>query len=81
MARATQWTCDGCDAAAKTKPEATSPPDWNVLTVQVSGFRGHQVGDSGNATMHFDLCPSCQSRLYETVNPRRWPRAAKEGPR
>jgi len=60
----TVWVCDGCDDSRTM----SGPCDWKSIEISVSGFRDEK----------FELCPSCQIAFAEKINPKFWPRNAKE---
>ena len=71
----TVWVCDGCDDSRTM----SGPCDWKSIEISVSGFRDYPVSEASNMDeKKFELCPSCQIALADKINPKFWPRNAKE---
>lgn len=77
MSERTVWTCDGC--ADELVVSENVKRDWHRITVEMNGFIGYPVGDRGNETHTYELCPHCQKMLFERANPRSWPRSQASG--
>lgn len=74
MSEHTIWTCDGCEKEKVINP-GSGKGDWGHIDVTLDGFYGYPVGEHGNETRSYHLCPACQRRIYEAANPRNWARA------
>jgi hypothetical protein len=75
MAKRIEFQCDGCDKIEFAKPSRGYPTGWGDVKISVDGLSNPYVRlNDANGERSYDLCSSCQQRLYFNHDPRQWPR-------
>lgn len=73
MGRTYGFTCDGCGRKHESR-EHGLPTCWGELTISVEGYTNWRSGGSKSLSLTALLCPACQIRHQDTVQPMTWPR-------